>query len=154
MLLGFLPSAFFTSQSGPHVPKEPGVFSLLSRFRSFFQSRCSHLTGQGISCLLADSHREFGSRPALSGYMPEEIWRKAGEFGWEVGRCFLLPLFSRALWPELEIIGILQEAAESFLLNFLKISSQPPPKRKNPSSFEELNSASFPRAASKVDIPS
>lgn len=30
-------------------------------------------------CLsLADAHREFVPRP-LSGYMPEEIWRKAGE---------------------------------------------------------------------------
>ncbi|XP_015281407.1 PREDICTED: protein CBFA2T3-like isoform X4 [Gekko japonicus] len=33
-----------------------------------------------------DTHREFGSRPALSGYMPEEIWRKAEEAVNEVKR--------------------------------------------------------------------
>lgn len=36
----------------------------------------------------ADAHREFAPRP-LSGYMPEEIWRKAGECGAGTGthRC-------------------------------------------------------------------
>ncbi|XP_048371942.1 protein CBFA2T3 isoform X6 [Sphaerodactylus townsendi] len=33
-----------------------------------------------------DAHREFGSRPTLSGYMPEEIWRKAEEAVNEVKR--------------------------------------------------------------------
>ncbi|XP_077166904.1 protein CBFA2T3 isoform X2 [Paroedura picta] len=33
-----------------------------------------------------ETHREFGSRPALSGYMPEEIWRKAEEAVNEVKR--------------------------------------------------------------------
>lgn len=37
---------------------------------------------------VADAHREFAPRP-LSGYMPEEIWRKAGEYGAGTGahRC-------------------------------------------------------------------
>nr|XP_056718867.1 protein CBFA2T3 isoform X5 [Euleptes europaea] len=33
-----------------------------------------------------DAHRDFGSRPTLSGYMPEEIWRKAEEAVNEVKR--------------------------------------------------------------------
>lgn len=33
---------------------------------------------------VSDTHREFVSR-TLSGYMPEEIWRKAGECSWPGG---------------------------------------------------------------------
>lgn len=47
-----------------------------------------------FSCSFKEIHRDFLHRPP-SGYLPEEIWRKAGKCIWTV-YCLLSPTSTRA----------------------------------------------------------